>query len=76
MKSVKRSKKPKLSSHKKKKRVSKCRKYLSEKIKINMNELKNGRFKNRKQAIAVSYSQVKKDHPACRRFLNKKVSFS
>ena len=45
---------------------SKCAKALSRKIKINMHE---PRYKSRKQAIAVSYSQVLKKHPKCSRSL-------
>jgi len=42
-----------------------CRKRLSKKISINMKEYKLGRFNNRKQAIAVSYSQIRKKYPDC-----------
>lgn len=41
-----------------------CKKFLSAKIKINSRE-----FKNKKQAIAVSYSEVKKGNPMCKRWL-------
>ena len=51
---------------------SKCKKYLQKKIGINMNEFKTGRYKSRSQAIAVSYKQVGKKHPACKRLLRKK----
>jgi hypothetical protein len=51
---------------------SKCKKYLQKKIRINMNEYKTGRYKSRSQAIAVSYKQVGKKHPACKRILRKK----
>lgn len=34
--------------------------YLSKKIKINMDEYKKGRFVSPQQAIAVSYSELKK----------------
>ena len=37
-----------------------------------MKELKKGRWVSRAQAIAVSYSQVKKSHPQCKRSLAKK----
>ena len=50
---------------------SKCRKYLSKKIAINIDEFKRGLFKSKKQAIAVSYSQVRKKHPACKRIFKK-----
>ncbi len=55
-----------------KKLSKKCKKMLSDKIKVNMNEYKNKtvlknkkRFKNRSQVIAVSYSQLKKYYPKC-----------
>jgi len=48
------------------KKKSKCRKALSKKIAINMDEFKHGRFVSRAQAIAVSYSQVKKHYPKCK----------
>lgn len=44
---------------------TRCKNLLSKKISINMRELKKGKFKNRAQAIAVSYSQVKKKYPSC-----------
>jgi hypothetical protein len=54
------------------KRSKKCKKLLSNKIKTNTREfkkksiLRNGRkFKSRSQAIAVSYSQIKKTNPKC-----------
>ena len=43
----------------------KCNKFLSKKISKNMKEYKKGRWKNRKQALAVSYSQTKKKYPKC-----------
>lgn len=51
---------------------SKCRDYLQTKIKKNMKELKKGRWVSRAQAVAVSYSQVKKSHPECKRSLAKR----
>ncbi len=55
-----------------KSKSKKCRKLLSNKIKINTREFKNRsilrngrRFKSRSQAIAVSFSQMKKTHPRC-----------
>jgi hypothetical protein len=51
---------------------SKCRQWLQDKIKKNMKELKKGRWVSRAQAVAVSYSQVKKSHPQCKRSLAKK----
>lgn len=44
---------------------TRCSNLLKKKISINMKELKKGKFKNRAQAIAVSYSQVKKKYPSC-----------
>lgn len=51
---------------------SKCRSYLGKKIGINMQEFKNGRFSNRFQALAVSYSQTKKKYPQCSKYLKRK----
>jgi hypothetical protein len=62
-KSVKKSKKNKKSL---------CKQRLSKKISINMKEMKNGRYKSPAQAIAVSYSQVLKEFPHCKRVLKKK----
>ncbi len=53
---------------------SKCKKYLQDKIRINMNEYKSGRYSSRSQAIAVSYSQVLKKHPKCKKSLRRKKS--
>ena len=60
------SRRSKSGLKKKSKRNSKCRKVLSKKIAINMDEFKHGRFVSRAQAIAVSYSQVKKHYPKCK----------
>jgi hypothetical protein len=51
-----------------------CRSKLSKKIKINMNEYKKGnkRIKSPLQAIAISYSQIKKKYPKCSRSLKRK----
>ena len=50
-----------------------CKEKLSEKIRINMREYKeNGRWKSPQQAIAVSYSQVLKKSPSCKKSLSKK----
>ncbi len=49
-----------------KRRISICKKRLQDKIKINLHEWKQGLWKSQKQAIAVSYSQVKKKYPRCR----------
>ena len=61
---------------KRRKSKSKCKKYLQKKIRINMNEYKTGRYKSRSKAIAVSYTQIGKKHPACKRVLRKKRSDS
>ena len=53
----------------KRKAKSKCRQRLNNKIIINMKEYKNGLFKTRKQAIAVSYSQTLKKYPKCKKSL-------
>jgi hypothetical protein len=53
---------------------SKCKKYLKDKIAINMGEYKSGLYSSRAQAIAVSYSQILKKHPHCKRSLRRKRS--
>lgn len=68
-KSRKVSKKKSRKSRKSRKPKSKCRSYLSKKIRKNMKEK---RYKSRGQAIAVSYSQVLKKHPQCKRSLRKR----
>jgi len=50
-----------------------CKKRLSEKIKINMSERKS-RGWSRPQAVAISYSQIKKSFPRCNSVLNKRKS--
>jgi len=69
--SGKRSKK---SSRRSQKSGGKCKEYLKKKIAKNMAEYKKGRYSSRMQAVAVSYSQVKKAHPACSRVLSKRKS--
>ena len=51
-----------------------CRSKLSNKIRINMKEYKQGnkKIKSPSQAIAISYSQVKKKYPKCSRSLKRK----
>jgi len=72
-KSLKRkSLKRKSLKRKSRKRKSKCRSFLSKKIGINIGEYKSGRYKSISQAIAVSYSQVSKKYPRCKRYLKKK----
>ena len=46
--------------------LSKCKSELKEKIRLNMREYNKGRYSNRKQAIAVAYSQIKKKYPQCK----------
>jgi hypothetical protein len=46
-----------------------CKGHLSVKIRKNIKEKK---YKNRKQAIAVAFSQVNKERPGCKRVLRKK----
>lgn len=46
--------------------MEKCKNYLKDKITINMQEYKSGKYKSRAQAIAVSYAQIKKRHPECK----------
>jgi hypothetical protein len=64
------------SSRKRKHKVygskSKCRGYLSAKIRENMHELSRGRWKSRAQAIAVSYSMTAKAYPRCGRYLKRR----
>ena len=43
----------------------KCEKRLKKKIGININEMKDGRYKSKEQAVAVAYSQLYKKHPEC-----------
>ena len=78
-KSRKVSRKSRKSSRKsrksKKKSMSKnerrCKNLLKEKIGKNIKEYKQGIFKSIKQAIAVSYNQVKKMIPSCDKYLKK-----
>jgi len=63
-----------LKSHKGKGKTTKelskmfCRYKVSQKISLN---IKENKFKTREQAIAVSYSQVKKNSPKCSIVLTK-----
>ena len=50
----------------------KCREHLQKKIRINMAEYKSGRYSSRAQAVAVSYAQVRKKYPSCKRSLSRK----
>jgi hypothetical protein len=64
---------PRKSSRGKRKSPSKkCRERLQKKIRINMAEYKSGRYSSRAQALAVSYAQIKKKYPSCKRSLSKK----
>jgi hypothetical protein len=45
---------------------------LKKKIRKNMDEYKSGRYSSRQQALAVSYSQVKKMSPYCSRYFKRK----
>jgi hypothetical protein len=68
------------SSYKKSKNTKKsslksfCRSKLSKKISINIREMKSGnkRIKSPRQAIAISYSQIKKKYPKCIKSLKRK----
>ena len=63
-KSTKKSKKAKKSK-------SVCKQRLSKKIAKNMKEMKEGRYKSPAQAIAVSYSQILKEFPRCKKSLKR-----
>ena len=49
-----------------------CKNKLKNKIKINLDEYKKGRYSSRAQALAVSYAQIKKKYPKCRRSLSRR----
>lgn len=51
---------------------SACNQLLKKKIRKNMDEYKSGRYSSRQQALAVSYSQVKKMSPYCSRYFKRK----
>jgi hypothetical protein len=51
------------------KRKSLCKQRLSKQIAEN---IKEGTYSSRSQAIAVAYSQVQKKYPHCKRYLKKK----
>ena len=67
------SRKSTRKSSRKSSRKSQCRKWLSDKIGINMAELKKGRWVSRSQAIAVSYSETNKKHPSCKKILSRRL---
>lgn len=72
--SRKKSRSPKRKSLKKSsvRTKSACNKLLKKKIRKNMDEYKSGRYSSRQQALAVSYSQVKKMSPYCSRYFKRK----
>ena len=80
-KSYKNSKRNKRSKSKKTRKTKRgslknfCRSKLSNKIKINMKEYKQGnkKIKSALQAIAISYSQIKKKYPKCSKSLKRKT---
>ena len=53
------------STHHGKKSKKQCKDLLQKKIRINILEFKKGRWKSPKQAVAVSYSQIRKRFPEC-----------
>lgn len=53
---------------------SKCKELLQKKVKKNMQEYKKGKYVSRQQALAVSYSQVKKASPYCNRYFKRTSS--
>jgi hypothetical protein len=63
----------KLSARPKKFSKSVCRALVSGKVKVNMEEYHGGRYASPQQAIAVSYSQVQKKYPSCKRYLKRSV---
>ena len=46
--------------------LARCKKELKDKIKFNMKEYNNGKYANRKQAIAIAYSQIYRKYPKCK----------
>ncbi len=67
MKSNRKSNRKSSKKHIKPKGMS-CKEFLQKKIAINIREFKNGnkKIKSIPQAIAISYSQVRKSNPKCR----------
>lgn len=51
---------------------NRCQGLLKKKISINMKEYNAGKFVSRPQAVAVSYSQVRKSFPGCNKFIGSK----
>ena len=63
----------KLSSRKK--RMEWCKRKLQEKVAVNINEYRHKRrWVSPLQAVAVSYSQTRKNFPKCKTFLGRKKS--
>ena len=50
----------------------KCLKDFEKKIKINLKEYKDGNYVSNKQALAVTYSQVFKKNPKCKKYIGSK----
>ena len=80
----KRSKKTKLEKSSKRskrstvsKSVKMCRSKLSNKIKINIKEMKSGskRIKSIPQAIAIAYSQTRSKYPRCKKVKSQIATF-
>lgn len=53
------------------KEEKKCKKDFEEKKNINLAEYKNGKYISNSQAIAVTYSQVFKKEPNCKKYIGK-----
>lgn len=49
-----------------------CKQHVGAKIGKNIKEFKKGKWISRSQAIAVSYSQVQKERPGCKKVLKRK----
>ena len=49
-----------------------CKQHVGAKIGKNLKELKQGKWKSKNQAIAVSFSQVINERPGCKKILKKK----
>ena len=47
----------------------KCQEKLQRKIRTNLRKYSQGKFSSRKQAIAVSYQQIRRTNPKCRRHI-------
>jgi len=56
--------------------MDKCKDLVKRKIAINMKEYESGKYVSRAQAIAVSYAQIKKNHPECKEKLKYKFDAS